>query len=130
MAGNLFLAGICSGDGTLCGRANEMVDAMADRVVRYGTSFGNWALQLQRNVVGLRAVVCTGAFAQEQGLELARKVGAHAYIITSGKEISDPAILNGKYFGDKTHIFVCSQHSCLPSVGNVEQAVIQIGKVF
>ncbi len=130
MAHNLILAGLCSGDSALTSRASEMLTAMADKVSRYGTSFGYWALQLQRYAVGMRVVVCTGANAIEVAKEISFHKVPQAYFVASYKEIYDPSILKGKYFGDKTHIFVCSQDSCLPLVGEISQAVVQIGNGF
>lgn len=122
MANNLRIAGMCKENTDWISRAHAMVAAVADTASRYAYSFSNWGIQLQRQVYGVKTVVCFGEGATEAAKELRCKFIPHAVILTCEKEISDLPVLEKKVFDSKLYIFVCSEQDCLLPVNSVGEA--------
>ena len=122
MAHNLWICGMCMGQNKWIERALMMLGQMSDTSVRYGLSFGYWALLLQRHAEGLKTVICTGRQAALYKREMQAKYQPQAYILTSQKEISEVPIFEKKFFEDKLYIFVCSEQACLSPVSSVDEA--------
>jgi uncharacterized protein YyaL (SSP411 family) len=122
MAHNLWLCGMCTERGEWVSRAKQMLHNMSDTAVRYSYSFGYWALLLQRNIAGMKTVVCTTEGVKETRKELQVEYMPQAYLVTSEKKISELPIFEKKYFADKLLIFVCSESACLSPVTTVSEA--------
>ncbi len=122
MASNLRLGGMCLENTEWISRSHKMVAAVADTAARYAYSFSNWGIQLQRQVIGAKTVVCQGSGAMVAAAELRRKFEPHAIILTCEKEISDLPVLEKKVFDSNLYIFVCSEQDCLMPVNSVGEA--------
>lgn len=122
MAGNLRIAGMCMENTEWISRAHAMVAAVADTAARYAYSFSNWGIQLQRQVKGMKTVVCYGTGASGAAAELRQKYLPHAITLTCEKEISDLPVLEKKVFDSNLYIFVCSEQECLMPVNSVGEA--------
>jgi uncharacterized protein YyaL (SSP411 family) len=122
MAGNLRIAGMCMENTEWISRAHAMVAAVADTTARYAYSFSNWGIQLQRQVKGMKTVVCYGDGAAVAAAELRQKYLPHAIVLTCEKEISDLPVLEKKVFDSNLYIFVCSEQECLMPVNSVGDA--------
>ena len=125
MAENLETLGICLDRQDWIEIADRMLTRMSGETTRFGTSFGYWASVLQQSVQGRQVVVTTGEKTAENHWELITEFSSGVSFITSKKEISDISVLEKKYCGNKTHIFVCSRYACqgpltdIPSVKNL-----------
>jgi uncharacterized protein YyaL (SSP411 family) len=122
MAYNLWLCGMCMEQSRWIEQSILMLHSMADTTIRYGLSFGYWALLQQRHVKGLKTVVCTGKEAGISGRKIKANYMPEAFLLTSQKEISEMPLLEKKFFADKMYIFVCSGQACLAPVTSVEEA--------
>ena len=123
MAHNLWICGICMENSGWTQQAGLMLSKMSETATRYSYSFGYWAILLQRRVIGIKTVVCTGITANEYRRELQANYLPHTYIVTSQKEIFDIPVLEKKFFADKMYIFVCTEQACLSPVYSINEAL-------
>ena len=123
MAHNLWLCGMCMENSLWVQQAGLMLRNMSDTTTRYSYSFGYWALMLQRHVIGMKTVVCSGITANEYRKELQANYLPQAFIVTSQKEISELVVFEKKFFADKMYIFVCTEQACLSPVNSVNEAL-------
>jgi uncharacterized protein len=122
MAHNLWIIGMCLGQGALVGRAKRMWLNMSDVALRYSYSFGYWAMLLQRDVRGMKTLVCANPAAAAIRRQVLAKYWPQGYLVTSDKKISELPIFEKKYFAGEMHIFVCSENACLSPVSTVSEA--------
>ena len=127
MAHNLWITGMCMEKSDWVRRAGLMVTEMTGTSVRYGYSFAYWAMLLQRQVMGMKTVVCASTAAGELRQELQKNYQPEVYLVTSQKEISEIPIVEKKYFADKMSIFVCTEQACLPPVSSINEALLTLG---
>ena len=105
-----------------------MLQRMAGTTIRYSYSFGYWALLLQRNIIGMKTVVCASSSANDFRKGMQEKYLPQAYLVTSVKKISELPIIEKKYFAGKMLIFVCSENACLSPVSTVNEAFSLVNK--
>lgn len=129
MAQNLFILGACFENFEMIEQASYMLHSMAPNALRYSTSFGYWNQVIQQFAVGFRYVVCSGPGASNAHKQLLRYFLPHIYTLTSKKEISDLPLLQMKFLTKENLIFVCTEHSCLPPLPNIETALPVISQL-
>ena len=122
MAWNLWVCGMCMERSEWISRSEQMIGSMQDTAIRYSYSFGYWSVLLQRLAAGMKLMVVSGAGANDEILEIRKKILPHVYCLSLQKEISELPILQKKYFADKLSIFVCSEQACLSPVSSAEAA--------
>ncbi len=123
MAHDLWICGMCMDKSEWIERAQSMLRNMSDTAVRYSYSFGYWAILLQRHVMGMKTVVCTGVDTGQYRSEIQANFLPQAYMLTSQKEISELPVLEKKFFAGKMYIFVCTEQACLSPVSTVKEAL-------
>ena len=123
MAHNLWICGMCMEQPEYITQAVGMLHNMSDTVARYSYSFGYWAMLLQRHVMGMKTVINAGKGADEIRKELQREYIPGVFALNSKKKISEVAIMEKKFFEDKTCIFVCTEQACLSPVSTVNEAL-------
>lgn len=128
MTHNLLLLGSCTERNEWLERAAYMLHQTAGTAQRYTYSFSYWAMLVQRYVKGLKTVVCTGEGSQPAAVHIAEESMPHAYVLTSEKEISEPAIFGDKFLSGALRIFVCTQEACLSPVDNTQAALHAINQ--
>ena len=122
MAYNLWICGMCLEKSDWLERAGTMIGQMAETAVRYSYSFGYWSQLLQRKIMGMKTVICTGKNVDEYRSEISAKYLPQAFLLTCEKEISDLPIFEKKFFEDKMYIFVCTEQACMSPVSGVDEA--------
>lgn len=122
MAHNLWLCGMYMENTEWLEQADNLLQRMVNTAARYSYSFGYWCMLLQRKIMGVKTVVCTGPEADVFATGIARKYLPEAFLLTYKKEISKVPILEKKFFEDKMYIFVCTERACLPPVDSIEEA--------
>lgn len=127
MAHNLWICGMAMENSRWVEQASFMLKNMSDTVVRYSYSFGYWALLLQRHIMGMKTLVCTGEASNGYRREIQSVYMPHIFVITSQKEISELPILEKKYFAGKMYIFVCTEQACLSPVDSIKKALPFLG---
>lgn len=123
MAHNMQLLGICMGRHLWTEQAAYMLQQMSSTVLRYPTSFGYWAVLMQRYAMGIKVVTYTGKGAMAERKKLLRYFKPRVYALTSEKEISDLPLLENKFFADKILIFVCTEDACTAPVSETEKVL-------
>jgi uncharacterized protein YyaL (SSP411 family) len=123
MAHNLWICGMCAGRSEWMGQAVKMIRDMSDMALRYSYSYGYWAMLLQRNIMGMKTIICTGKDANGQKREMQSIFMPQAFLLSLEKEISDLPVFENKFFADKMCIFVCTEQECLSPVSSVQQAL-------
>jgi len=158
-SGNAQLCGVLSKLGILLGkrdwqnRAHLMLKTVGATVTRYPTSFGEWALHLQTEVIGPREIAIVGVGAQKLGEEIGRyfipfsvvqwyeegnegeKDDENGENIPREKTISrTPApfssgrypLLEGRILQKRAKIYLCRNYSCEKPVETLEELLQMI----
>jgi uncharacterized protein YyaL (SSP411 family) len=123
MANNLWIGGMCMEKSAWTEQALLMIRNMSDTALRYSSSFGYWALLLQRHTEGLKTMICTGADTRASYTEVLEKYLPQVFSLTSQKQIYKIPILENKIFDGKMYIFVCTDQACLSPVSSVREAL-------
>ena len=126
MARNLLTCGLYMGRTDWTERGEMMIYNLSDTISRYSYSFGYWAMMLQRQLKGMKTIICSGKGAEVEMRKLQSNWLPEAYLIILDKEISEVPVLENKYFDGKMSIFVCSGHTCLSPVSSASEALQQI----
>lgn len=122
-AHNLLLLGWCLDRMEWYEQSTEMLIRLSGTIKRYPSSFGYWSVLLQRLTAGCKWVVCSGDDAVREQRELQEHFIPQAYILTSGKEISEISSLKDKQSEGETIIFVCTRYACLKPVHYANEAL-------
>ncbi len=126
IAHSLWTAGMCMEKSNWVEQAVVMVNNMADTATRYSSSFGYWAVLLQRHTEGLKTMICTGEDGAATYPHLLKKYIPEVFLLNSQKEIYKIPILENKIFGARLSIFVCTEQACLAPVNSVAEALALI----
>lgn len=123
MTHNLMVLGMCMERPEWSERAFLMLQQMVDTVQRYTSSFGYWALLLQRYAVGIKTVISVGRDSLNTHQQLQELLLPQCYRLTPQKEISKLSILQEKEFLNDSLIFVCTPQECFAPVQSVEESL-------
>lgn len=124
MAHNLLLLGHVMERNDWLERGYVMLRQMSGSASRYTYSFAYWAMLMQRYDKGLLTAVSAGPDARTIQEQLQKHYLPHVYLLTSQKEISEVPVLQHRYSPQQTHIFVCTQDSCMPPETDVARALL------
>ncbi len=122
MADNLYHLCILAQIKGWKGRAYGMVNALGKAIVKYPTSFGNWAALLLEMTYGTNEIVLTGPGFEKLLPELLAKYIPHRVIIGSAdpREFDAWPLLKKKPATDPPSLWLCRDFSCHPPVFSVE----------
>ncbi len=126
MVDNLFVCGLCTENTVWIEQAKKMTEKMIDSTIRYSYSFGNWAINFQRQIAGIKTIVCASANANTIGKEIRKIYMPEVFLLTSEKEIFEIQVMKNKFFSDKVSIFVCSENACMSPLETVTDVLKQI----
>ena len=122
MAQNLLICGLSMDNSEWVLQSASMLQHMSDMAVRYGYSFGYWAIVLQRKIKGVKTVICVGSEADRMRNELQRHFLPHAYVLASHGETAELPVFEKKVFHNGSGMFVCTEQACLPPISTVDEA--------
>ena len=128
MAGNLWIAGMCTERTDWITRSNEMVYKMSGTAMRYPYSFGHWGQLIQRSIVGRRTAVFTGNDCKSIEGEFQVSFTPHVFPLFSEKKEPELPIFENKFCDGNLYIFVCSEEACLSPVSSIGQALQLLNK--
>ena len=123
MAHNLWICGICAERADWLERSKGMMAKIASNVEKNGYSFSYWAQLIQKNIMGMKTVICAGNNAMEEGAALRGSYIPQMFLLFATKNEEQLPILKNKFSPDNFYIFVCTEQECLPPVSVVGQAV-------
>ncbi|MBS1777905.1 MAG: thioredoxin domain-containing protein [Bacteroidetes bacterium] len=129
MAECLLLAGMFLERNDYADLGYNMLTDMASAVSRYSYSFSYWAMVMQRYAHQYKTIVCSGEEANETVNKLNSFCIPEALVLTSQKEISELAILKGKFSDGKNTVHICTQESCLPPKSTWTEVLEYLGSI-
>jgi uncharacterized protein len=100
-----------------------MLTAVENDMVRYGSSFSNWALHMMNFIYPTREVVISGKNAEELRKHISSQYFPEVIFAGSIRETSEVPLLNQRYKADKTLVYICENRSCKQPVENAEDAL-------
>lgn len=123
MTHNLFLLGNLMARQSWIEMGKKILQTKQESIMRYPLAYSYWAMLTQRWVQGYKIAVVVGSDAEIKAMDLRKKAGPHAWVVTSKKEIFEIPLLKGKKISNETIIFVCTEDSCMPAVSEVQAAL-------
>jgi uncharacterized protein len=123
MARNLQRLAAFNGHTNQAQMALRMVEHMAPMVVRFPNAFGRWAEALTNNDLGIREVAVAGDDAQTIAHGLQQHFMPNTVIAFTDQEATEVPLLEYKYQGPDTYIYVCRDFACQRPVDTIEEAL-------
>jgi len=129
MAHNLLYLSIVFDEKSWGERANRMINAMAQVVTKYPTSFGVWAPAIIRQVVGMPEIVITGKNIGDVLKEVLGSFIPDKILQSSWREEELPLLQHKSYSGSPL-IYLCKNYQCLSPVNTTYEliAALKMGK--
>lgn len=120
MVRNLQRAGILLDREDWLSHASAMLQTMRDSIVRYPSSFGQWAHSLMGEVFGWAEVAVLG----EHSKEMAKKLNAEylpcKVLMASKESLEQFPLLEGKNPKGDTLVYLCQNYACQQPVETIE----------
>ena len=118
-----MILGLCMERADWTERAQYMLASMVEPALRYGYSFGNWSLQVQRYAAGFKTVICTGTAAMDNRNELQKHFLPQCYTLSAHSTHMNIPVFEDKVFSEENLIFVCTQQECLYPAHDIEETL-------
>jgi hypothetical protein len=112
MAYNLYHLSVLFGKREWGKRSLDMILSLNTAIIRYPTSFGNWACLLQEIIDGTSEIAVVGKNLYNLHTEILQQYIPHRVLMTAEKEII-ASVLAGKMTADKPTIYLCRSYTCL-----------------
>jgi len=125
MAKALFILGHLYDDQRLLDISMQQLNNVHNDMSSYPGGYSNWALLLMDNVYPWYEIAITGP----RALERKREFAAHyipGRVLLGSVNKSDLPLLEDKFMGDATTIFVCENKACQLPTATVQQALEQL----
>ena len=116
MAYNLHQLSILVGRKEWGQRSVGMMSSLGKAVVRYPTSFGNWACLLQELIVGTSEIAVVGEQFATFLEEVIGQYIPHRVLMASNTSDKNYQLLAQKQGAEKTMIYLCRNYTCLNPV--------------
>ena len=121
MAANLQYLGIIFNEPKWIEQARNMAEQTADAVIRYPSSFANWACLLQQFTFGVPEIAVTGSTFSDILPQILREYIPVKVLQSSAVPLEEFPLLQGKSFKSSSLIYVCKDYSCKKPVENVKE---------
>jgi len=118
MVSNLFYLSTVFNRPDWANRGNSMLTEMGELLLKYPTSFGVWATEIVKRVMGPVEIIVTGKNLSTLLPQILAEYLPHK-IIQSSAVTQDFPLFQGKEFGEEPRIFVCKNYGCQPPVNTV-----------
>ena len=129
MAGNLLYLSVILNDAIWKEKAVVFLKSLSELIIKYPTSFGNWACLLIDVFAGINEIAICG-----KGFESLRN-GLLTYFVpnkvlqcTDNPEVVAYPLFIHKPVSDKPIIYLCRNYTCQVPVENIETIVSMIDK--
>ncbi len=128
MAYNLWQLAILFNNSVWRQQAMDMVSSLGNAIIRYPSSFANWACLLQEMVAGTHEIAITGnnignIYNEVLGLYIPQKV-----MLGTQKTANEYPLLAEKKIIDNTTIYCCRNYTCLAPVFSTRELITLINK--
>jgi uncharacterized protein YyaL (SSP411 family) len=109
-------------------RSEEMLLRLGNALLRYPTSFGNWACLLQEKVLITNEITLLGPSLEPSHVALLRSYIPHRVLMVSVRTDDRFSLLRGKVMGSESAYWLCKNFTCLPSVDSLSKLLNLIDK--
>ena len=109
-------------------RSLDMILSLNSAIIRYPTSFGNWACLLQEIIDGTSEIAVVGKNLYNLHSEILQQYIPHRVLMTSEKGDNNFPLLAGKKTTDKPTIYLCRSYTCLNPVFSAKELISLIDK--
>lgn len=128
MADNLHQLSLLLDQKELNEQAVNMVKGLGNAIVRYPTSFANWAALLQEQIAGTKEIVILGELPEEEHIRVLHEYIPHRVLMCSDKPNSSFPLIRGKSLSHSTSIYLCSNYTCHSPVFSAKDLMLLINK--
>jgi len=128
MAKNLWQLSILFDEPEWRQRSADMTASLGNAIVRYPTSFGNWAGLLMEFVNGINEIAIIGDKAGQLRSQVLQEYIPQRVIMSSSSATQGYPLLAGKLVSDKTSIYLCRSYTCQRPVFSVNELMLLIDK--
>ncbi|MBX2931733.1 MAG: thioredoxin domain-containing protein [Chitinophagaceae bacterium] len=92
--------------------SEKMITIMGEIVIKYPTSFGNWASLIQQNTFTTKEIVLTGNTIHQSLPLVLNKYIPNKILQSSNKENSHFPLLKDKFIAEKDVFYLCTNYGC------------------
>ena len=128
MAYNLYHLSVLFGKREWGKRSLDMILSLNTAIIRYPTSFGNWACLLQEIIAGTSEIAVVGKNLYNLHTEILQQYIPHRVLMTAEKGDNSFPLLAGKMTADKPTIYLCRSYTCLNPVFSAKELISLIDK--
>jgi uncharacterized protein YyaL (SSP411 family) len=109
-------------------QALDMVASLGNAIIKYPTSFANWACLLQEIITGTNEIAVTGNNYRQVYDNILGIYLPHRVLMGAQKETNGFPLLAGKEITDKTAIYLCRNYTCLQPVFSTTELISLINR--
>jgi uncharacterized protein YyaL (SSP411 family) len=109
-------------------KSRQMTRALGNAILRYPTSFGNWACLLQEFFVGTNEISIVGKDHNRLKNNILKEYIPFRVLQSSAEADERFPLLRGKDPGEKTALWLCKNYACRPAVYTVADLMSLIDK--
>jgi uncharacterized protein len=106
--------------------ATQPVSALGTAIVKYPSSFGNWACLLMEMIMGTDEIAVIGEKYRDTVTEILGNFLPHSIIAGASKGQKQPVLLDNKLTAVQTSIWLCRNYTCQLPVFSVEDVITLI----
>jgi uncharacterized protein YyaL (SSP411 family) len=104
-------------------KSENMVTSLSNAIIRYPTSFGNWACLLQELIAGTNEIVLVGKDFSDIQIEVLEQFIPHKVLMATSADDSEFVLLCGKPVTNTTTIYLCSNYTCKKPVFSAKELI-------
>jgi uncharacterized protein YyaL (SSP411 family) len=109
-------------------KSRQMTETLGTAILRYPTSFGNWACLLQEFFVGTNEISVVGKDHNQLKNNILKEYIPYRVLQTSAEADDRFPLLRGKDCGDQTALWLCKNYVCQPPVYTIDDLISLIDK--
>jgi hypothetical protein len=128
MAKNLWQLSILMDKPEWKQRSTNLVASLGMAIVRYPSSFGNWAVLLQEIISGTAEIAIIGKRAGNYLKNLLQVYIPQRVIMTAEGPVDGYPLLAGKNGGDETAFYLCRNYTCQRPVFSINELISLIDR--
>jgi uncharacterized protein len=125
MAENLFYLSIAYNNPIWYNRANKMISQLQVAIVKYPTSFGNWASTVLKQTVGINEIAILGNNVENLANQVLQTYIPNKILQVSTQKNNNFPLLANKEIREESLIYSCFQYSCSHPI-NTANGLLQI----
>lgn len=126
MAGNLFYLSIILNNAEWKEKAAGMLNSLSELIIKYPTSFGNWACLLINIFAGIIEIAVCGKGFENKRDELLNYFIPNKILQCTDSSQDEYPLLAQKSISTKPFIYICRNYTCQLPIDNIPSIINQI----